>query len=61
VERTQPVIEIKLPRIKLSHRLPDVHKEHAMLRRVTCRNHKLSRTDQIDEVFKEVKEVGGQD
>jgi hypothetical protein len=32
-----------------------------MLRRVTCRNHKLSRTDKIDEVFKEVKEVGGQD
>lgn len=47
-----------MPKIKLAQRLPETNKDYNTARKVSCRRHNLSKTNKIDEVFKEVKEMG---
>lgn len=58
-ERSEPMVDIKLPRIKLSNRLPEITKEYSMARRAVCRRNNLSKTNKVEDVSNEAKEIGG--
>jgi hypothetical protein len=58
-ERSEPVLDIKLPRIKLSNRLPEVSKEYSVTRRAPCRRHLSKTHNKAENVADEVREIGG--